>query len=78
VHGIGESRSASRRAAGDQHALRREAEHLILEQFQLGVLEKFFRVVAFGQLLDRPAQPGVGVGFGDAGAPHRCRWPESL
>ena len=54
-----------RRAArqGDQHALGREAEDLVLEQLELGVLEEILRAVALGQLLDGAAQPGVGVGL---------------
>ena len=41
----------------------REAEHLVVEQLELGVLEELLRVRAFGEQLDGAAQPGVGVGF---------------
>ena len=61
VHRIGEidRRRAARQR--DQLALRREAEHLVVEQFELGVLQKLFRVGAFGQQFDGAAQPGIGV-----------------
>ena len=54
-----------RRAARqrDQLALGREAEHLVVEQLELGVLEELFRVGAFRQQLDGAAQPGIGVGL---------------
>ena len=63
VDGIGEvdRRGAARQR--DQHALRREAEDLVLEQLELGVFEEVLRVVAFGQLLDGAPQPGIGVGL---------------
>ena len=41
----------------------REAEHLVVEQLELGVLQKLFRIGAFGQDADGVAQPGKGVGF---------------
>jgi len=47
----------------DQFAFRREAEHLVVEQLELGVLEEFFRVRTFGQKLDGATQPGIGAGF---------------
>jgi hypothetical protein len=54
-----------RRAARqrDQAALRREAEDLVLEQFELGVFEELLGIVAFRQGFDRAAQPGIGVGI---------------
>ena len=57
MHRIGEidRRRAARQR--DQLAFRREAEHLVVEQFELGVLQKFFRIGAFGQKLDGAAQP---------------------
>ena len=63
VHRIGEvdRRGAARQR--DQLALRREAEHLVVEQFELGVLEKLFRVGALGEQLDGAAQPRIGVRF---------------
>ncbi len=53
-----------RRAARqrDQAPLRREAEDLIVEQLELGVLEEFLRV-AFGEIGDRAAQPGESAAF---------------
>ena len=47
----------------DQLALRREAEHLVVEQFELGVLEELFRIGAFGKQLDRAPQPGIRIGL---------------
>ncbi len=41
-----------------------ETEYLILKQFQLGMFEKLFRVIALGKLLDSLAQPSIGIGFG--------------
>ena len=54
-----------RRAAwqGDEAPLRREAEHLVLEQFELGVFEEFLRAVALGQEFDGPPQPLIGAAF---------------
>jgi len=61
MHGIG--KIDRRRAARQRNelAVRRKAEHLIVEQFELGVLEEFLRIGAFGQQLDGPAQPGIGA-----------------
>jgi len=44
VHRIGKVDRRRLARQGDQFALGREAEHLVVEQFELGVLEKFFRV----------------------------------
>ena len=63
VDGIGEVDRDCAAWQRYQHALRREAEDLVLEQFQPGVLEEIFGIVAFRQLLDRAPQPGIGVGF---------------
>ena len=46
----------------DQLALGREAEHLVVEQLELGVLEKLLRIGALGEQLDGAAQPGIGAG----------------
>src|SRR5665811_2602159 len=46
----------------NEPSLRRETEHLILKQLELGVLEKLFRVVALQQHADEMAQPTIGVG----------------
>ncbi len=63
MHRIGkiDGRRAARQ--GNQLALGREAEHLILKEFQLGMLKEFFRAVAFRQRFDGVAQPGIGVAF---------------
>src|SRR6476619_2337399 len=61
VHRIGEVDGVGAARERDQPALGREAEHLILEQLELGVLEKLFRVVAFEQHVDEMPQPAVGV-----------------
>ena len=45
----------------DQLALRREAEHLVVEQLELGVLEELLRIGALGQQLDGAAQPRIGA-----------------
>ena len=47
----------------DQAALGREAEHLILEQLELGVLEKLLGIVAVEQHADQMTQPAIGVGI---------------
>ena len=60
VDGVGAPRQ------GNQLALRREAKHLIVKQFELGVLEELFRVGAFSEQLDRPAQPCIGLRFAQA------------
>ena len=61
VHRIGEIDGGGATRQGDQLAFGREAEHLVLEKFELGVLEELFRAVAFGQRFDGVAQPGIGV-----------------
>ena len=63
VNRIGEIDRRGLARQRDQLALGREAEHLVVEQFELGVLEEFLRVRAFGQQLDGAAQPGIGVGL---------------
>ena len=52
-----------RRAARqrDQPALRREAEDLVVEQLELGVLEELLRVVALGEEVDGAPQPLIGA-----------------
>ena len=61
VHGIGEVDRRGAARQGDQPALGREAEHLVLEQLELGVLQELFGVVALEQRVDQAAQPDVGV-----------------
>ena len=52
-----------RRAArqGDQAAVRRETEHLVMKEFELRMLQKFLGRGAFGEQSDRAAQPLVGA-----------------
>src|SRR5215475_1895435 len=61
VHRVGkvDRRGATRQR--NQPPFGREAEHLILEQLELGVFEKLLRVVALEQGIDQPAQPHIGV-----------------
>ncbi len=61
VHRIGEVDHVGLARQRDQLALRGEAEHLVVEQFQLGVLEEFFRIGALRQHLDGVAQPRKGI-----------------
>ena len=64
MDGIGEIDRRRPARQRDQPALRREAENLVLEELELGVLEEFFRRVAMGDLLDRLPQPGIGAALG--------------
>ena len=59
VHEIGEV--DGRRAPGerDQHALGREAEHLVLEHLELGVLEELFRALRVFENFEQLAHPAV-------------------
>ena len=59
VHGVGEIERRRATRQGDQAALGREAEHLIVEQFELGVLEKLFRVFRLQQRVDHHAQTPI-------------------
>ena len=61
MHRIGkvDRRCAARQS--DQTPLRREAEHLVLEQLELGMLQKFLGVVALQQRIDETAQPDIGI-----------------
>src|SRR5262245_61211980 len=61
VHRIGEVDGVGAARERNQPALGREAEHLILEQLELGVLEKLFRIVAFEQHVDEMPKPAIGV-----------------
>ena len=61
VHGVGEVDRRGIARQGDQPPLRREAEHLILEQLELGVLQEFLGIVALEQGVDQAPQPDVGV-----------------
>ena len=64
MHRVGKVDRRGAPRQGDQAALGREAEHLILEQLQLGVLQELFRRIALGQKLDGAAQPLVGAALG--------------
>ena len=63
VHRVGEVDRRRLARQRDQLALRGEAEHLVVEQLELGVLEEFLRVGAFGEQRDGAAQPRIGVRF---------------
>ena len=49
---------------GDELALGREAEDLVLEQLELGMLEEFLGTFAFREHLDEVAEPAIRIGFG--------------
>ena len=59
MHGVGEVNRRRALGQGDQLALGREAEDLIVEHLELGVLEEFFRVGRLVEDLYQAAQPGV-------------------
>ena len=69
MHRIGEvdRRCAARQR--DQPAFRREAEHLIMEEFELCMFEEFFGAVAFGQMRERLLQPFVCATFAALASP---------
>ena len=48
---------------GDEPGLGREAEDLVVEQLELGVLEEFLRIVALRQEIDGASKPLVGAAF---------------
>ena len=64
MHGIGEVDHIGLTRQRDQLALGREAEHLIVEKFELGMLEELLRIGAVGQDRDGVAQPRKRVRFG--------------
>ena len=57
VDGIGEVDRRRAARQGDQLALGREAEHLVLEHLELGVLEEFLGVGRLVEDVDQAAQP---------------------
>jgi len=63
MNGIGEIDRRCAARQGDQLALGRETEDLVLEQLELRVLQKLLRIVAFRKRLDGMAEPGVSAGF---------------
>ena len=60
VHRIGEIDGVRPPRQRDQLALG-EAEHLIVEQLELGMLEEFLRIGALREQLDGAAQPRIGA-----------------
>ena len=60
VDGIGEIDRCRAARQGDQGRLGREAEHLVLKEFELGVLEEFLGVPIL-ERVDRAAQPRIGI-----------------
>ena len=65
MHGISEIQRGRAARHGNQAALRGEAKHLVIEQFELGVLQKLFRRAAVFQLRDHILQPIKRLDFGD-------------
>ena len=63
VDGIGKVERCRAARQSNEAALRRETENLIVEQFELGVLEKLFRVFCFEQCRNHSPQPAVGAVF---------------
>ena len=59
VHRIGEVDRRRAARQGDQLALGREAEHLVLEHLELGVLEELLGVGRLVEDVDQAAQPGI-------------------
>src|SRR3954463_9078350 len=67
VHGVGEIDRRSTAGQGDEVALGREAEHLVLEHLQLGVLKKVLWVRSMLQDFQQLADPAVLLAFRDTG-----------
>ena len=63
MHGVGEVDHIGLSRQRDQLAFRRKAEHLVVKQLKLGMLEKFLRVGAVGEDRDGVAKPGECIGF---------------
>ncbi len=63
VNRVGEIERRRAPRQRDEAALGREAEHLVLEQLELGVLEKLLRIGAFEKRLHQAPQPHVGAAF---------------
>src|SRR5262249_8291498 len=61
MDGVGEIDRGRATRQRDQAALRREAEDLVLEELELGVLEELFWRVALGEHLDGAAKPLIGA-----------------
>ena len=63
VHRIGEVDGRRAAGQGDEAALGREAEDLVVEELELRVLEELLRIVALGQKVDGAPQPLIGAAF---------------
>ena len=61
VDGIGEVDRGRPARQGDQPALGREAEHLVVEQLQPRMLQKLFGAVALGEQVDGALEPLIGA-----------------
>ena len=59
MYGIGEIDRGGTARQRDQVAFRREGKYLVLEHFQLGVLEKFLRVRVLFENFEQLAQPAI-------------------
>ena len=72
MHGIGEIQRCCAARHGNQTPFRGEAEHLVIEQFELGVFQKLFRRAAVFQLPDHILQPSKRLDFGRVGIVFRA------
>ena len=63
VHGIGEIHRRCAARQGDQIALGREAEHLVLVHLELGVLEEFLGSGCVFEDVQQFAQPAILASF---------------
>ena len=64
VNGIGEVDGVGALGKRDEVALGGEAEDLVGEQLELGVLEELPGIVAFREDVDEAPQPAIGIGLG--------------
>ena len=67
VHGVGEVQRRRPSRQGDETAFGREAEDLIVEQLELGVLQELLRVFRLKQRADHGPQTPVGTVVAGAG-----------
>jgi len=63
MHRIGKIDGRGTARKSNELPLWREAEYLVMEQFQLGVFEKFLGAFPFLQHFHQMAQPAIGVGL---------------
>ena len=61
VDGIGEVDGVGTLRQGDELALGGEAEDLVGEQLELGMLEEFLGIVAFREDVDEAAEPAIRI-----------------